>query len=409
MAAPDVIKAFEKLGQDYEWADEIVVWMTAADGLGAKKISDFVHVLADASGAEAFIRQVKGQDAWSDPKRMLMASRVRQAWVALQQKEKDDQKLKSQGLEDSDLDRLLPQPTLDSYADVFYARYRVTLMPWQSPSDQVISRLARELEKKQLTMREVFKVKSQAQQMKAQKKSTPVGGGMSFTYEQPDEHQREEAMNLRLYLDKLYTLMVAYAVVGARATASPPASETRGCDTTLHVEIPWDVCLKYHAKVLRFSSQVPYSIALDLVRKRDEGDRELWLEYYRNGTHTLGQVIQRTTEVRDAVWQVPEEFKVQRKTKPEREDRRKMRSRTPPTKPKQEQQTPQKVKAKDLESKMKNGEPLCRNFQFGSCKNSQPCVNGRHQCAVSRGGGRVCGGTHPAYKCNLLSKPANKR
>ena len=177
----------------------------------------------------------------------------------------------------------------------------------------------------------------------------------------------------------------------------------------LYVEAPLDVCLQYFAKVHKFAHSVPYSVALDLTQKRDIGDREMWVDLHRKGKSTLGYVIKRTSEVREAVWQVPEEFRRSKdKETGTPKKRREARSRTPPRPTAKDHFKGTRLTGKDIVDTMKNDEKLCRQFQFGQCKTAQPCPNGRHQCARKMNGGRVCGGSHPAVKCTV-GQGAEKR
>ena len=238
--------------------------------------------------------------------------------------------------------------------------------------------------------------------LRAQRKKSTIGGGVEISHPEPEE--LNEAHNLRSYLDKLFMLLLAYAIAGAKPVKGAPDKEKRGDDTTKFVIVPLDQCIKYHTRVCRFAYSVPYPSALEMVRKRDEGDREMWIDYYRGGSSTLGEVMQKVYEVRDATWQPPEEQarkgSAQEGTPRGRDrDRKKppARSRTPPRPPKP---VAPRLRQSDLLDKMKNGEPLCPDYQWGKCSKT-PCPKGKHVCAKMRGAGRVCGGAHPAIKCTV--------
>ena len=64
-------------------------------------------------------------------------------------------------------------------------------------------------------------------------------------------------------------------------------------------------------------------------------------------------------------------------------------------------QTEGHASGKGLHHTLKNGGKLCKEFQKGQCKQSVPCKDGRHVCAVILKGRRLCGGKHPAAKCRM--------
>ena len=73
----------------------------------------------------------------------------------------------------------------------------------------------KEVSKRAFTLRDLFKVKSQPQLLKAVRKKTVIGEGGEFRQTAPDDADHEPH-NLATYLSKLYTLLLAYAIVGAR-------------------------------------------------------------------------------------------------------------------------------------------------------------------------------------------------
>ena len=409
MASSQVTTEFRAIEAKYGWDPAIVDWLLADLGLGAKSVNDFVYALSTEDDAKSLIDSVSALDS---SKKMLMMSRVKQAWTKLRQQIKDEETLRVKGYDETEMDTLLPQPALDSLQDVFYRRYRVSWPAHMMPSDQVLSRLSKELDKRALTVRDIWKVRSQAQQMKAQRKKQSLGAGIDILHAVAED-DKSGPQTLREYLDKLFTLMLAYAMVGAKGLKNAPDTEPRGSDTLKYVEVPLDMCLKHHARVCKFAYAVPYSVSLEMVVKREFGDREQWVDYFRTGDLTLGAVIQKVYEVRDATWQVPEEFKRQPNTREKpltkgrdtERKRQRSRERTPPRKPEKrdEDRTPVKLSANDIADKMRNGDRLCREYQFGRC-NAKNCPKGKHVCARKQGKDRVCGGPHPACKCTLAKR-----
>ena len=97
-------------------------------------------------------------------------SRLRQAWAGMKAAELDREQLKRKRADDVDLDELLRQEDLDDLADVFHARYHMKWPNDTMPSDAIVSRISKELSKRLLTMRDVWKVRSQTHQQRASTK-----------------------------------------------------------------------------------------------------------------------------------------------------------------------------------------------------------------------------------------------
>jgi len=385
-----VKKEFQDLGDKFKWEQALVDWMTAADGLGALTLMDFVYALPNEEAAEAIV-EAAGFD--QKPKIMQQASRVRQAWLGMKKTIKDAETLKTRGLDDNDLDTILPQEQLDDLADKFFARYRMYFPSFVMPSDLVISRIYKEITKKLLTFRDVWKIKSQGQLLKATRKKTIIADGLEMV--QGDVEGESEIKTIREYLSKLFTLMLAYAVAGATAVEGCPLVEKRGADSTMYVQVPLDIVLRYYYRVKRYADELPAAVALGMVQKRDECERELWIDGFRNGGKTLGEVIVKTAEIRESVWHVPDEIKKMRGREGQEEPERRSK-RDAEGKPKG---GGTKMTSADIECKFRNGTKLCREYQFGNCK-AADCAKGKHKCARKTGANaRVCGGMHAAINC----------
>ena len=376
---------------------EVGRWITASDGLNAAGLDDFIFCMASESEASSIV------DAAGVPteRKIQQTSRVRQAWSALRKARADAEKVKSRGLDDTDLDSLLTQPELDDIADHFYKRYRLVLPASVMPSDAVVSRLSKELSKRTLTLRDIWKVKSQSQLLRATRKKTVLGEGVEVMHPTAEDDGREPA-TLVTYLNKLYILMVGYATAGSTSRSGAPGTEARGADTCLYVEVPLDVALKYYFRVKRFAESCPYMRALSLVTSKDQAEREAWIDLYRGSTDTLGMVIKQAYQQREAVWQPPE---------PPAQGNQGNGNETPQKRKRasggdQDQETPAKDKGTGKSKgkakyvlKMKNGDKLCAAYQRNKCQNGADCKSGKHLCGIHLGKGRVCGMKHPACEC----------
>ena len=395
---------FDALAAKYGWAQEIRIWMTASSGLNAAKVEDFLYAMASEADAGALVDAAGIKDA--GPK-LLQTARVRQAWAGLRKAQADADKLKTLGRDDQDLDALLPQQTLDDLAAVFYRRYKMTYPSHVLPSDAVVSRLSKEIDKRALTLRDVFKMKSQSQMQRSVRKKTVLGDGIEALL--PEAQDEKETQTLQIYMAKLHSLLLGYAIVGAAAVASPPSiAETKGADTTQYVVAPLDLMMRYYFRARRLADSLPYAGALQVIQRRDESERELWIDNFRNGQATLGQTIKQIYEARDTSWQPEPPGQVQRiprslQNMPEKRLRDqdqsgglggkgKGKDKDRPTKA-------AKLSADKLEDKFRSGTPLCRDYQWGKCTKDK-CDKGAHLCAMRLRSGRACGGKHPANKCN---------
>ena len=63
---------------------------------------------------------------------------------------------------------------------------------------------------------------------------------------------------------------------------------------------------------------------------------------------------------------------------------------------------PDQLNGKILTATLKNGKPLCPDFQQDACPNdADTCPFGAHLCAVLQQSGRACGGKHGAAVCRI--------
>ena len=408
---PTVQEQFEEVAKKYRWTDIVRDFMTKSDGLGAASLDDFTFSVA----TEAEIKTLVETMGISDKAELLQQTgRVRQAWYALRKAKADEEVIKARGRDDTDLDKLLPQPDLDQIADRFYARYRIHYPPFIAPSDLTISRIVREVSKRALTTREIWKVKTQAQMLKAERRKEQISDGAQILYGEAADDVKE-TQNVPAYLNKLFTLMLAYAMAGSTPVKNPTSPEKRGTPTTEIVEFPLDLALKYYHRAKRWVElAAPSRMAtLENLQRRDEGEREMWIDYFRNRDLTLGCAVLKVYDVRESFWQPPEaparaiqDRYDKNKDSPTKADRPEKRLRVDEdgkSKGKGGNSTPSG--SKGFARQFPNGTYLCQAFQYGNCKNkANACSKGSHLCAVLLKNGRICGGHHQGNKCNNPKK-----
>ena len=402
MASVDVVRAFEQLAVKYSWTDQVRDFMTSASGLAATHVDHFIYAVSAEAEIKDFVDAIGISDA---AVKLQQISRIRRAWVELRKAQKDADLLKARGRDDVDMDQLLTQQELDDAADKFYRRYKISYPPAIMPSDQLISRVSKEVSKRALSMRDLWKNKSQAQMLKATRKRTALTDGVDLLSAEPED-DGHEPHTLHVYLSKLFMQLLAHTVVGTVAVSTAPTSEPRGSDTTDFVEFPLDLAFRYYYRAQRYATRVSQLRlpALEYLQQRDESEREAWIEYFRNGATTLGKVVLRVYEMREGMWQPPEQparslkdaAKEEDPNTPERKRRKgkgkgeRQESTPPPPTPKG------KVV---MDFTLRDGTKLCSQYQHGKCKSKESCDQGKHLCAARLRSGRVCGLRHPGSKC----------
>ena len=142
---------------------------------------------------------------------LLQTARVRSAWSAVrlyfQQAEQDRSKVTL-----ADLDSILGDSELRDFKTAFWQRYKLRFPAEVHPSDMVVSRVSRELSKRMLCVFNICEVKNLQFQLTTVQKKRKLGDNLYTEETETDEHVSKDA---ETYLDKLYILMLAYAIAGA--------------------------------------------------------------------------------------------------------------------------------------------------------------------------------------------------
>lgn len=205
-------------------------------GLAAKNTNDFEYIVGEESGLFAIVEGTQVE------RNVQQVSRVAQAWVAFRKAAEDAELITKHDGQANDLDKLLTQPELEGIAALHYVRYKLTWPPEVSPGDLMVSGLARQLSLRQLSVREVFKVRTQAHQQKSSRKKTRLTGGRDLLR---DEAEDDDGLNrdVQGYLQGLFALLLAYGMAGIQpAAGSSQGVVVRGADATLVVLCPWVCC-----------------------------------------------------------------------------------------------------------------------------------------------------------------------
>ena len=139
-------------------------------------------------------------------------------------------------MDEIDLGQPLDSAVPSKLGDSYHERHKILLPAVVDRCDTVVSRLAREMEKRHLTLRDVWDPRTQEFQSKQSAKRTKVSilGDTSVKVLRNQPKNEFVEKTLATYLFKHLTLMVANAEAGSMPMTPPSGSllrEKRGSDT----------------------------------------------------------------------------------------------------------------------------------------------------------------------------------
>jgi hypothetical protein len=365
---------FSKLATQFGLDTLIVDYFV--DTLKLANLTDFLYLFSSEAEVDSIVT-TKVKDLANRP---LMTARVRQAWAGVKGAQAQAEVAKKRGAEAEDFDALLPQPDLDDLVKSFWQRYHLRFAPAVEPSDLLISRLNKELDKRLLTVRNVWQTRTMTHQLRTDRKRQKITDTIDLV-EKESEADVQIHKTLATYLDLLHTLCIAYARAGIKAIARA-AAETPTSEPTDYVTAPLDLMLRYHHRAQVKVQLLPAGEALPWLQTRDEEERTLWVERYRGSDLTFGQVVKEVYQRREAVWDVP----VQKQPKPAEGSVKRVTS-----DPKSPRTT-------------REAKEVCHKFNAGTCK--EPCpANRLHACSQLLRNGKPCGmRNHGAKDCRNTKK-----
>jgi len=284
--------------------------------------------------------------------------------------------------------------------------------PETFPADSLVGKLHRQIDKRTLTVFPLGSVKTLAHQASNPPKRRRVSEVFLIDLGQDDTH--EICHSISDYLDKMFTLCLAYASAGSKATAGAASltKESQDSDTTDYIAAPLDVMLNYHARAVALSREIPARDRHEYIRKLDEAERSSWVSDFRHTSLDFGKVVLNVYRRRDAHWTyhaATPPATPERPTQPSpRTPDRNMPSQThPKTSPgkgagkggKGDDETFFNFGSSALT--LKNGEKLCQAYNSrAGCKHGRDCSNGAHRCSMTTRNKRACGGSsHNFYEC----------
>ena len=291
-------QSFSDLGQRFELHDTLVTWFTSDTGLRARSLQDFVHL----ASKEEDLNDIPETAGVPEGQRLVQRSRVKQAWLALRRQLSISEKALA-AEEDPDLDRLLPEATLKQQADHFFARYKLSYPPEEAPADTLVSRVTREMAKRQLTVKDMAKIRTQAASSRAERKKVTIAAGIELLGAAEVEAGR--VSDVSGFCQRARVLMRAMAQAGATPVASAPAAEPRGSCSTDFVEFPLDLGMRVCWRMEFKATSMPYSAAFHWVASQFEAEQRAWVDKYRNSALSLGKTVLEVFLRREALWEPP--------------------------------------------------------------------------------------------------------
>ena len=292
---------------------------------------------------------------------------------------------------------------MDSLQTTMWKRYRNAWPPEVQPGDQLISRIFREVSARLLSVREVWKVKCLADQLRSSRRSIPLASGADIRL--PEEQSEEHAaQTYDAYMALLWTLLLACAIVGARprdpAPGNRPETEESVADSILFVECPLDVLEAYFRRAELNARKVPFRLRLEWISRRDLAERTKWVDRFRNSKLSLGEVVKTVFTEREACWEPPSsEQGGPSKRRSRSRSRGGARSATSPGGASGARLSAAGAgKGKIFFCEKFKGKKLCTQWNLGPCP--EPCRDGNlHACDAKQSHGGACGGKHKRCAC----------
>jgi hypothetical protein len=378
-------------------------------------LEDFRYYFADEKEIDNFVATEK---TLVGAEQRLQIARVRRAWAAVRQNglRKENRNTVSSVAE---LDDLLEEATLREVKVQFWKRYKAKYPVEVIPSDQLLSRCYREMEKRLLTVYDVWKVKNLLHQVMSTKKRKQVGTDL-YTFED-DAEATPGIRGVERYLATLHTYLLALSIAGSSKMQGAPTEEAFGNDSTKFVKVPWDVLQSYYFRASRSAMLVPEVSRLQWLEERDIAERSVWVSQFREGDESLGQVVQAVMDKRGAHWDTPIQtmmgraapsFPPQQPPRPDTRTQRNGQQQKPQQHPRQNKQKTAaaahpsmsggvKMTPGTAATALRDGKSLCPDFNRGACATKGPsCVKGLHKCSKVLRNGRPCGMSyHGAHNC----------
>ena len=196
------LAALAALGRNFNLDDVIVKGSSEEKIANLEEFRFFFH---DGAQVETWVTKIGVTDDM-----MVQVARLRRAWSAVslfyQTAEQDSLKVVT-----ADSDSMLIEGELRDTKTAFWKRCQLKFPTEVHPADTAVSRVSRELSNRTLCMFNLWKVKILQFQLTTNQTKRKLGENL-FTEEVDKDEPCQE--NVETYLDRLYTLLLAYAIAG---------------------------------------------------------------------------------------------------------------------------------------------------------------------------------------------------
>jgi hypothetical protein len=369
-------------------------------------LQDLRYYFAAETEIGTFLAEDKGL---TGPPLQLQTARLRRAWAAIRQHASNVEATKRKG-DSVELDDLLEDGKLRDVWVVFWQRHRLRYPTDVMPCDQLVSRCFRELERRILTVFDIWAVRNLMYQVSTDRKRRRVAAEL-FVYEDATSETPAKmgpASATDGYLGKLYTYLLALGIVGAAKLAvAPTEPEAFGTNPAKYVQAPWDALQQYYFRAARGVLAIPEGSRAAWLERNDVAERAGWVADFRDGSLPLGQVVQEVMAKRSAHWEPPPEAITERAQQQTGADSGKkgngkgaqQSKERPPVK--SQTQSESVHRPGEVATALRDGTKLCSAFQKEQCNaKGFRCPEGVHKCGRVGSRGRVCGMLyHGANKC----------
>ena len=373
------------------------------DTLEVSTLKDFQFLFSNISDVGNVVSLVK------DVNVALQVSRVRQAWTGVTQAQGKADAIKKKGDESDDMDALLPDHQLEDLRDLFWHRYHMKYHPVVEPSDYLVSKCTKKLDRRMLTVDDMWAVRSLQHQTKSERKKTNLTG-TNFALVETEGIAHVKIPHTTLaYLDCIFTHCLAFARAGCKRLSTAPKTETRATDSCEVVMVPLDVLMAYHDRAKRAVTKMQAYMRDDKILEwlvnHDEEDRARWVDMIRHSEKTLGCIVKQVMEQREVSWDPPEpvaDNKSHSNTPKRQFETKQMGDQTPPHKKPKAFSSPGRDPAGSIKTvaTRADGQKLCAAWNYGKCYGKK-CPNWElHMCNRECRNGRACGmSNHTSADC----------
>eukprot|EP00971_Amphidinium_carterae_P129350 2561990-Amphidinium_carterae.1 len=174
----DPAELFKRLCTQFRIDDRVATYLVTT--MGVESLEDFKYLFT----TEAEISSTVIANIAELERKPLMAARLRQAWHSVQTAQSVADAQRKRGREAEDLDALLPEQDLTNLKTLFWSRYKLDFNISTEPSDFLVSRISRELQKRLLQVHSVWRTKTLTHQLKQERKKQRVAEGVELVFQE---------------------------------------------------------------------------------------------------------------------------------------------------------------------------------------------------------------------------------